>query len=171
MGLFHYHLDHLSTVTRFLSSLLITGADREKGLKELELASQKGDLLKDLALAELASVYTYLEDKPERALPIALELRKRFPRNYGFAFALASTLAEVRRFAEAFTVAAEIGEGIAKGVAPYVPQLQSRYDHLLGRIFFNQREYAKATEHFRKVFTDTSVFSVRTRASALLHLG
>jgi hypothetical protein len=51
MGLLHYHLDHLPAVTRFFSSLLITAADSQKGIQELVLAAQKGDLLRELAQA------------------------------------------------------------------------------------------------------------------------
>jgi hypothetical protein len=53
MGLLHYHIGHLPGFTRFLSSLLVTSGDRQKGLQELELAAKKGYLLKDLAKAEL----------------------------------------------------------------------------------------------------------------------
>ncbi len=172
IGLLHYHLDHLPAVTRFFSSLLITAPDRQRGLQELQLAAQKGDLLKELAQAELASVYTYFEGQPTQALPITLELKNKFPRNYNFLFALANTLSELQRFTEAFAVAREIETGIQAGGPPYVPQLQPRLDHLLGRILFNQGEYVRATEYFQKtLITDVSVYNARNRASALVRLG
>jgi tetratricopeptide (TPR) repeat protein len=172
IGLLHYHLDHLSGVTRFFSSLLITAPDRQKGLQELALTAQKGDLLKELAQAELASVYTYFEGQPTQALPITLELKQKFPRNYNFSFALANTLSELQRFAEAFAVAREIETGIQAGRPPFVPQLQPRLDHLLGRILFNQGEYAQAAEYFRKaLITTVSVYNARNRASSLVRLG
>jgi hypothetical protein len=57
------------------------------------------------------------------------------------------------------------------GNPPFAPQLQPRYDHLLGRILFNQREYARAGEYFQKVLKDTAPCNARVRASALLRLG
>ncbi len=171
LGLLHYHLDHLPAAVRIVSSLLITAADHQKGLQELEIAAQKGDLLRELAQAELSSVYTYFEEQPARALPITRELREKFPRNYNFAFALATTLSELNRFAEAFVVAGEIEKAIQTGTPPFVPQLQPRYDHLLGRILFNQGEYARAGEYFRRALTDMSVTNVRIRTSALVRLG
>jgi tetratricopeptide (TPR) repeat protein len=172
IGLLHYHLDHLPGVTRFFSSLLITTPDRRKGLQELALAAQKGDLLKELAQAELASVYTYFEGQPMQALPITLELKKKYPRNYNFSFALANTLSELQRFSEAFAVAREIETGIRAGRPPFVPQLQPRLDHLLGRILFNQEEYDRATEYFQKaLITTVSVYNARNRASSLVRLG
>jgi len=172
IGLLHYHLDHLPAVTRFLSSLLITAADRQKGLQELVLAAQKGDLLKELAQAELSSVYTYFEGQPTQALPITMELKKKYPRNYNFSFALANTLSELQRFTEAFAVAREIETGIQAGRPPFIPQLQPRLDHLLGRILFNQGEYVRATEYFQKaLITTVSVYNARNRASSLVRLG
>jgi tetratricopeptide (TPR) repeat protein len=171
MGLLHYHLDHLPAMTRFFSSLFITAADHDKGLQELELAAQKGDLLKELAQAELVSVYTSFEGLPATALPIVRELRGKFPRNYNFAFALANTLSELQRFPEAFAVAGEIERGIQAGSPPFGLQLLPRYYHLMGRILFNQKEYARAAEYFQKALLDTSATNARTRVSALVRLG
>ena len=170
-GLLHYHLNHLTGITRFLSSLLITTGDREKGLQELELASQKGDFLKVMAKAELASAYTNYEKQPSRALPIAQELKKRYPRNYNFSFVLANTLSDLHRFKEAFAIALEIERGIRAGKPPYVPQLRPRYDQLMGRIFFSQGDYAKAAEHFQGALKDTSLYKDRIRTFSLVRLG
>jgi tetratricopeptide (TPR) repeat protein len=171
IGLLHYHLDHLSPTARFFSSLLITAADHDKGLQELALAAQKGELLKELAQAELSSVYTNFEEQPAKALPITRELKEKFPRNYNFAFALANILAELGRFPEAFAIAGEIDRGIQAGKPPFAPQLLPRYYHLVGRILLNQREYTRAEEFFRKALADTSAYNARTRASALVRLG
>ncbi|KFO67144.1 hypothetical protein ER57_12705 [Smithella sp. SCADC] len=40
MGLFHYHLKHVSGIIRFLSSALIIPGSHQKGLQELELAAK-----------------------------------------------------------------------------------------------------------------------------------
>ena len=171
MGLLHYHLDHLPPLARFLSSLLIASGDSKKGLQELELAAQRGDLLKELAQSELASVYVNFEKQPARALPIARELRKRFPRNYNFSFALANALSELHHSQEAFATAREIEKGMQAGKPPFVPQLQPRLDQLMGRIFFNEGEYAKASEYLEKTLKDKAPYNARVRAWALVRLG
>ena len=171
MGLLHYHLDHLSGLTRVFSSWMITPGDHQKGLQELELAAQKGDLLRELAQAELASVYTNFEKQPARALPIARELKMKFPRNYNFSFQLANTLSDLHRFEEAFAIARGIEKGIQAGTPPFVPQLQPRYDQLMGRIFFSKGEYAKATEYFLSALKDTSPYNARVRAWSFVRLG
>jgi tetratricopeptide (TPR) repeat protein len=169
MGLIHYHLDQLPSVTRFISSIFITSADHHRGIQELELAMQKGDLFRDLAQAELASIYINFENQPALALAMSMDLRKRFPRNYNFSFYLAIALSELGRFDEAYAIAQDLGKGIQVG--SLAPQLQPRYDHLLGRILFNQREYTRAWEYFQRVLQDTSAYNARIRASALLRLG
>ena len=171
MGLLHYHLDHLPPLARFFSSMLIASGDSKKGLQELELAAQKGDLLKELAQSELASVYVNFEKQPARALPIARELRKRFPRNYNFSFALANALSELHQFQEAFSIAREIEKGIQAHTPPFVPQLQPRLDQLMGRIFFNEGEYTKASEYLEKTLKDKAPYNARVRAWALVRLG
>jgi len=134
MGLLHYHLDQLPGVTRFFSSLLITAGDHHRGIQELELAVQKGDLFRELAQAELSSVYINFERQPALALAITLNLMERFPKNYNFSFSLALIFSELGRFDEAYAIARGLEKGIQGGTPPLAPQLQIRYDHLLGRI-------------------------------------
>jgi Tfp pilus assembly protein PilF len=171
MGLLHYHIDHLPGLTRFASSLLITSGDRQKGLKEIELAAQKGDLLQTMAQTELQSVYLIFEKQPARALPVIMKLREKFPNNYNFLFAQANAFAELRRFGEAFALAREIENNIKAAKPPYVPQLEPRYNQLMGRIFFNQGEYDKATEYFQKALKDMAFYNTRVRVWTLVRLG
>jgi Tfp pilus assembly protein PilF len=170
-GLLHYHLNHLSGVIRFLSSAFILSGNRQKGLQELELAAQKGDLLKELAQAELSSDYLNFEKQPAKALLFARELNKIFPNNYNFSFVLGNTLADLHQFEEAFDVAREIEKNIQAGISPFVPQLQPRYNQLMGRILFNQGEYDRSMEYFQKALKDTSFYNDRTRAWAFARLG
>lgn len=169
MGLLHYHLDHLPGVTRFLSSLFITAGDQHKGLQELEMAMLKGDLFRELAQAELSSVYINFERQPTLALALTVDLRERFPRNFNFSFSLAIVFSELGRFEEANAIARDLEKGIRAGTL--APQLQTRHDHLLGKILFNQGEYAKAGEYFEKVRKDAAPYNARIRASAMLRLG
>jgi tetratricopeptide (TPR) repeat protein len=170
-GLLHFHLDHLPGLTRFLSSLLITSGDRKRGLEELALAAQKGDMLKDLARAELASVYLNFEKKPEMALPYSKELKDKYPSNYNFAFGLGNVLADLKRFDEAFQVAGEIERGIKSGAPPYRPELGARHQLLLGRIYFEKGDHARALGYFQKVIQDQARYNARTRAWAFVRLG
>ena len=171
MGLLHYHIDYLPGLTRFISSILITSGNRQKGIQELELAAQKGYLLKELAQAELSSIYLNFEKQPARALPFARKLKEKFPSNYNFLFALGNILSDLHRFEEAFDIAGEIERGIQGGIPPFVSQLQPRYNQLMGRILFTQGEYDRATEYFQMALKDTSLYNARVRVSAFLRIG
>ena len=170
-GLVHYHIDQMPDLSRFLSSLLITEGDRSRGLQDLEQAATRGDLLRDLARSELISVYLNFEKQPARALPIARVLQKKYPRNYNFSFALANIQSEMGQFREALAIARDLENGIASGKQPFAPQLKPRHDQLLGRIYFNQGDYARAEDCFRRSLTDTSDYNARVRAWSYVRLG
>ena len=171
MGVLHYHIDHLPGVARMFSAMFITPGDSVKGLQELELAAQKGDLLKDIARAELVVVYENFEKQPARALPIVRELKRKFPRNFNFSFALANILSDLNRYDEAFAVAREIEKNIQADKPPFGPHLKPRHDLLMGRIFFSQAEYVKASEYFQRSLRDISPYNARVRAGAFVRLG
>ncbi|KAF0157912.1 MAG: hypothetical protein FD159_1268 [Syntrophaceae bacterium] len=171
MGLLHYHIDHFPGMTGFLSSLLITEGNREKGLQEIQTAAQKGYLLREMARAELVSVYLNYEKQPTKALPILQDMRNKFPNNYNFHFTYGVAMLEMRRFAEAEAIASQIEKNIRAGTPPFVPQLQPRYYQLVGRIHFKRGEYGRAESYFQKAIQDKSFYNMRTQARSLLYLG
>ena len=170
-GMLRYHIDYLPGLTRLLSACVLTSGDRHRGLEELEMAAQRGDLFKLAAQVELYSDYLFFEQQPSRALPIILELKKNFPANYNFSFALGYALAELHYFDDAFAIAGEIERSIHTGTPPFFPQLQSRYDQLMGNILFAQGDYPRSKDFLLKALADTSIGSRRVRASALVRLG
>jgi len=171
LGLLDYHIGHLSGLTRFLSSLLVTSGDSKKGLQELKVAAQKGYFFKDLAKAELLSAYANFEKQPERALPLARELNEKFPHNYNILFALANVLSELGRSEEAFSVARQIENGIESRTPPFRPELWPRLSQLMGKIYFDKGEYVQAREYFLRTLQDLSPYTARVRAWALVRLG
>ena len=171
MGIIHYYLAQLSGVARGVASIFITSADREKGLKELELASKKGYFLKDMAQSNLISIYNGYEKQPGRALPLAGRLKEKYPDNYNFSFALADILSSLGQSEEAFSLVGEIEKGIEGRVSPYRPELLPRYQQLQGKLYLDQGDYEKAEEYFKLVLKDTAPYNARVRAWALVRLG
>jgi len=171
MGVLHYHIDHLSGMARFLSSLFFISGDRQKGIQELELAARNGYLLKELAQAELVTAYYNFEKQPARALPLARQLKEKFPQNYNLSFALANILSILGRPQEALSVAQEIEKGIKSDTPPFRSELWPRHAQLLGRIYFDQKDYARASEYFKQALQEKAPYNARVRAWALLRLG
>ncbi len=79
-GRLHYHLAQLSGVARWITSLFITAGDREKGLKELELAAEKG-----LAAEGFGSIQFGFRSIPVMKnsrlglCPLAKRLKEKYP--------------------------------------------------------------------------------------------
>ncbi len=171
MGVIRYYLSQMSGPARWTASLFITSGDREKGLKDLETAAEKGNLLKDMAQSNLVSVYSGYEKDPARALPVARRLKEKYPENYNFAFGLADILSGMGRFEEARQIAEEIEKGIQSGVSPYRPELQPRYYQLIGRIYLDEGDYNRAGEFLSLAAKDTAPYNNRVRTWALVRLG
>ncbi|MBI4495638.1 MAG: tetratricopeptide repeat protein [Deltaproteobacteria bacterium] len=171
IGLLHYHLDQLSGLARFVSSWLIAKGDRKRGLEELNLAAERGELLKTLARAELLSVYSNREKQLERALALARRMKEEYPHNFNFTFALANILSEMGRPEEAFALAQGIEDGIRSGSPPFHPRLWSRLHQLRGKIYLDQGDYEGASPYFQAVVRDESPGNARVRAWALVRLG
>ena len=83
----------------------------------------------------------------------------------------AAFIADLHRYEEASDIAREIEINIQAGTPPFVPQLQPRYNQLMGRILFNQGEYDKSMEYLYSVLTDTSFYNARSRVWAFVRLG
>ncbi len=170
MGVMHYYLAQLSGVVGWTASVFITSGDREKGLKELELAAEKGVLLKDMAQSTLVSIYN-LNEEPGRGLALGKKLSQKYPDNYNYLFGLADSYSSLGRFEEALSQARQIEKGIKSGAPPYRPELWPRYYHLLGRIYLDEGDYDRATENLNLALKDTAPYNTRVRAWALVRLG
>ena len=84
---------------------------------------------------------------------------------------MANALSELHQFQEAVATAREIEKGIQAGTPPFVPQLQPRLNQLMGRIFFNEGEYARASAYLEDTLRDRAPHNARVRAWALVRLG
>ncbi|HVO33823.1 MAG TPA: hypothetical protein VMU17_07895, partial [Elusimicrobiota bacterium] len=80
LGIYDYFTDTLSGVQAVLAALLIHG-DRGRGLRELQLAIDKGQHARVEAMLFLTEIYTFEENTPDKALPLTQELRHEFPQS------------------------------------------------------------------------------------------
>ncbi len=104
IGIFDYALSELPGIVKFF----IGKKDkREQGLKEVELASQKGWLTRTAAKDALAWMLAYHGDY-SRALKIARELVKMYPHSRSFRWTLVYVLRRMGKWREALDVYNEL---------------------------------------------------------------
>lgn len=108
--------------------------------------------------------------KPARSLPVFKELKEKFPNNYNLLFALANTFSDLRNFAEALKIAGVIEKQIQAGTPPFVPQLLTHYQQLMGRILFERGEYSAAAEYFQKALLIKAPYNARVRVWSYVRL-
>jgi hypothetical protein len=81
LGMLYYYADRLSGITGFIAGVLGMSGDREKGLRYLQTAHDKGKLTYGQAALTLIEVYSSLEDNDYMAVKYFEEFLKRFPKS------------------------------------------------------------------------------------------
>ncbi len=78
LGIYDYFTDTLAGVQAALAAILIRG-DKHRGMEELERAIATSDHARVEAMFFLIEIYSFEEDKPEKALTLTKILREEFP--------------------------------------------------------------------------------------------
>ena len=82
IGLYHYYAGVAPMYAKILRwLLLLPGGDREKGLKEILMARERGVLLAGEADFQLAQIYLWYEERPRDGLALYESLDARYPEN------------------------------------------------------------------------------------------
>ena len=83
LGIYHYLADVLPKFVKILSFILGIEGDKEQGIQEIKIASEKGLYTKTEAMFFLGALYTYREAKYEQAIEIFDKLLEKYPQNPG----------------------------------------------------------------------------------------
>ena len=150
LGLYDYTLSRVAWYYRPLVNLVLPPGDRERGLRELTLASERGTATRMLAKFALLQTFTGLEKDYDRALPLADELLGRFPGNPELYFQAALVYSEVGRFADALDVGRRIRANLEQGRHHFKHEMLPRYFQLMGKVYMDHGEYTTALSFFRK---------------------
>jgi tetratricopeptide (TPR) repeat protein len=84
LGIFDYYTAHLSGVLKFLSYLLIHPGDKEEGLRKLTLAAREATYSATEAKSVLLHNYLFLEADFRKAMDLADQLARQYPRNHRY---------------------------------------------------------------------------------------
>lgn len=80
LGIYEYYTSKMSGILRFLSYLLIRRGDKEAGLEKLHKAAAEAFYSASEAKSTLTHIYMFMEQRYEKALPIASDLVERYPK-------------------------------------------------------------------------------------------
>jgi len=115
LGLYNYYVDTLSPMARILRFFMgIPGGSKADGIRQLEMAMEKGDLTRVEARFYLAKNLRMYEREYARSLEVLSPLNEEFPRNSIFQLLRGEIQAKLGRqepAAESFRKAAEFSSG------------------------------------------------------------
>ena len=150
IGLYNYAMARLPTLLKPLVSIVLPRGDPDHGLQEIERVAEQGTYLKMTARVALLHLYAGQEEKHAEALRLGRELVQRYPANPDLYFATANAASELGRTAEALEIARRISRNLAEARLHFSPDLQARYNQLMGKIYMDQSEYATALTFFQR---------------------
>jgi tetratricopeptide (TPR) repeat protein len=150
LGLYDYTLSRVAWFYRPLVGLLLPPGDRERGLRELTTASERGATTRMLAQFALLQAYTGIEKEFEKAVPLAAELLRRFPGNPELYFQAALVYSELGRFPEALEVGRRIRGNLDLGRYHFAREMLPRYLQLMGKIYMDRGDYPTALSFFKQ---------------------
>jgi tetratricopeptide (TPR) repeat protein len=150
LGLYDYTLSRIAWFYRPLVHLALPPGDRERGLRELTIASERGVATRMLAKLALLQTYAGLEKEFEKALPLADELLRRFPGNPELYFQAALVYSELGRFSEALEVGRRIRTNLDLDRHHFTREMRPRYLQLMGKIYMDRGDYPTALSFFRQ---------------------
>lgn len=150
LGLYDYTLSRVAWYYRPFVYLALPPGDRERGLRELTIASERGAATRMLAKLALLQTYTGIEKDFEKALPLADELLRRFPSNPELYFQAALVYSELGRFPEALEVGRRIRANLELGRYHFTREMLPRYFQMMGKIYMDRGDYPTALSFFRK---------------------
>lgn len=103
-----------------------------------------------LAKLMLLQIYTSIEQDFEKALPLADELLRRFPRNPELYFQAALVCSELGKFPKALEVGRRIRTNLDVGRNHFTREMLPRYFQLMGKIYMDRGDYSTALTFFRQ---------------------
>jgi len=144
LGIYHYLADVLPRFVKMLSFILGVEGNKEQGIREIQLASEKGIYTKTEAMFFLGALYTYREREYEKAIEIFDELLKKYPQNPGALFTLGRCYSNMGRCDDALTAYNKILEN--KESQSRLPRGSIFYQ--VGEVYFDMNDFSRAKNYY-----------------------
>lgn len=145
LGLYHYYADVMPKFVKTVSVILGIEGDRKRGLRELQIAGEKGKYSRAEALFFLGNIYLFTENEYELALACSRKLTRLYPK--GFLLFHGEALQKNGHHAEA---AAVFNRAILENNSSRFPFFTIWSRFLLGNIYFEMNQFPDAIEQFQQ---------------------
>jgi tetratricopeptide (TPR) repeat protein len=124
LGVYHYYLARVPGFVRGLTQWLIgLDGDRDKGVRELELARTQGTLAVPEAASILAKIYASSTEKQyDKARPLLASLTQQYPNNVDYRYRLLLVLANLGLWQQARQTSQDLLADITQGKLAYAHQ-------------------------------------------------
>ncbi len=147
LGMYHYYADVLPEIIKVLSFLLGIEGDREKGIKEVSIASLKGTYSKGSAKYFLAKSVYFREENYEAAFPLYKELLSDYPNNHFIRLHYAICCRNLKKYDQAVKV---IEKSLQSKTLDEYEYLQSLFYYHLGKTWLDIKKYESAIHAYKK---------------------
>ncbi len=169
-GVHEYVVGSLPWIYRSLGFLAGFHGDRELGVRTLEEVAQKGTFNRTDAEVLLCALYRR-EEKPRKALPLLIDLAKRYPRNYLFRFEISEMYSAIGDKTNALATLDRIAE-LKRAQAPGYAEIPwEKIYYQKGNVQFWYRDWTAALENLRKVTASPKELDLNTGVLAYMRQG
>lgn len=152
LGLYNYYAEVIPEKIPAVRplALLFPKGDKLKGIRQLELASEKSRYARSESLYFLLQIYYVYEKDYLKAIEYARRLYQKYPRNVVFHTFLGRALASGGYWHEAEAVYSDVLQKCKSGVEHYGERAAREAHFHLGVAMMNSRRISQALEHFKQ---------------------
>ena len=149
-GIYSYYADVIPGEYPFVKPLMlfVPPGDRQKGIRDLTAAAEKGKYASVEAKYFLMQIYFSYEKDFTRALALAMDLHSRFPANVVFHRYLGRTYVALNNWDQARSVFADIVARVQGGARGYTPAVEREARYYCGMDAMLNRRFDGALENF-----------------------
>jgi tetratricopeptide (TPR) repeat protein len=169
-GVSEYVVSCLPAYLRFWGALKGFHADKEDGIRQLQLVAASGVRSRYDAAILLAVIYRR-ERRPADAIPLLKSLANTFPRNYLFRFEEVQMYSDLGDKASALRVLGGIEDALRRGQPGYTKLPLERVQYARGNLLFWYNDLPHSLENLRQATQRTDDLDLNTATMAWLRLG
>lgn len=169
-GVHDYIVGSLPWHQRALGFLAGFHGDREQGIRTVEVVAQKGTLNKVDAEILLGVVYRR-ERRVKDAIPLLLDLHRRFPRNFLVLFELAQMYADLGEKDKSIASLDRVEELKKSGAPGFSTLPEERIEFARGNLLFWYDEHEQAIRHLRIATANARALDLYAGSMSWLRLG